>query len=48
MQIQLTNPDLTSKRPGTGVSPELMNQLIGRQLKTDLEKDVLLKWENIN
>ena len=43
----ITNNDLTSKRPGTGISPELINQLIGRELKTDLEEDVLLKWENI-
>ena len=43
----ITNDDLTSKRPGTGISPELIHQLIGRELKTDLEEDVLLKWDNI-
>jgi sialic acid synthase SpsE len=43
----LTNEDLTSKRPGTGISPELISQLIGRVLKTDLEEDILLNWKHI-
>lgn len=43
----LTTDDLTSKRPGTGISPELIHQLIGRELKIDLEEDVLLNWKHI-
>lgn len=43
----LTIDDLTSKRPGTGISPELIHQLIGRELKIDLEEDVLLNWKHI-
>jgi sialic acid synthase SpsE len=43
----LTIEDLTSKRPGTGISPELMNQVIGRKIKLDISEDVVLKWENI-
>lgn len=43
----ITIDDLTSKRPGTGISPELIHQLIGRVLKNDLEEDILLRWEHI-
>jgi len=44
----ITNSDLTSKRPGTGISPELINHLIGRELKADVGADVLLKWQDIS
>lgn len=43
----LTLEDLTSKRPGTGISPDLMEQLVGRTLKQDISEDTLLKWDNI-
>ncbi|WP_299702421.1 N-acetylneuraminate synthase family protein [uncultured Pontibacter sp.] len=43
----LTIDDLTSKRPGTGISPDLLNQLVGRTLKKDVAEDTLLTWENI-
>jgi N-acetylneuraminate synthase len=34
--------DLNAKRPGTGLSPENIEGLIGRTLKMDVEKDTLL------
>lgn len=34
--------DLDAKRPGTGLSPENIKNLIGRTLKMDVEKDTLL------
>ncbi len=40
--------DLTSKRPGTGISPDLIDQLIGRKLTADVGEDVLLKWSHIS
>lgn len=43
----LTADDLTSKRPGTGISPDLLEQLIGRKLSVDLEEDMLMKWDYI-
>lgn len=43
----LTSADLSSKRPGTGISPNMMDQLIGRKLVSNIESDTLLKWENI-
>lgn len=44
----LSVDDLTSKRPGTGIPPNLLDQLIGRKLIVDLEEDMLLKWDHIN
>ena len=43
----LKNEDLTSKRPGTGISPDLLQYLVGRKLKTDVEEDILLQWEHL-
>lgn len=43
----LRREDLTSKRPATGISPDLLENLIGRELKTDLAEDTLLSWDNI-
>jgi len=43
----LTVDDLTSKRPGTGISPDMLEHLIGRKLIVGIEEDTLLKWENI-
>jgi sialic acid synthase SpsE len=44
----LTANDLTSKRPGTGISPDLIDQMIGRKLSVDLEEDMLVKWQHVN
>lgn len=43
----LSIDDLTSKRPGTGISPDLIDQLIGRKLTVDIEEDMLVKWDYI-
>ena len=43
----ITKEDLTTKRPGTGISPELIDTLIGRKLSTDVECDALLNWDQI-
>jgi len=42
----LSNSDLTSKRPGTGISPDLLEVLIGRKLNTDLDEDVVVNWRH--
>jgi sialic acid synthase SpsE len=44
----ITIEDLTSKRPGSGVSPELIDSLIGRKLNMRVEEDTLLNWSQIN
>ena len=39
--------DLAIKRPGNGISPSMINQLIGRKTKYNLIADELLKWEDV-
>lgn len=39
--------DLMPKRPGTGISPNFTEIVIGRTLKKDLEEDTILTWEMI-
>lgn len=43
----LTQDDLTSKRPGTGISPDMIDVIIGRELSVDVEEDSLLSWDYI-
>jgi N,N'-diacetyllegionaminate synthase len=39
--------DLTAKRPGTGISPSRIGEVVGRSVKTDLPKDAVIKWEHL-
>lgn len=39
--------DLIMKRPGIGISPMLLNNIIGKKTLVDLPEDSLLKWEHI-
>jgi N-acetylneuraminate synthase len=39
--------DLSMKRPGNGISPMKINQVLGKQLIIDVEEGGLLQWENI-
>lgn len=39
--------DLMPKRPGTGISPQYTEIVIGRKVKTDLPEDTILRWEMI-
>jgi N-acetylneuraminate synthase len=43
----LSAADLTSKRPGTGISPDMLEHLIGRKLMNEVHEDTLLKWDDI-
>lgn len=36
---------LAFKRPGTGIAPDRMEQLLGRQALSDIPQDTLLQWE---
>src|SRR2546428_2565080 len=38
---------LDSRRPGTGISPELMPLIMGRALRRDLKAGSLLNWEDL-
>jgi len=40
--------DIIMKRPGTGISPMQMNDVIGKKLNKNKEEDKLLSWEDFN
>jgi sialic acid synthase SpsE len=39
---------LTTKGPGTGISPARMDELLGKMVIKDIAADVVLKDEDIN
>lgn len=39
--------DLVSKRPGTGISPSEIEQVIGRRARVDIPEDRLIQWEHL-
>ncbi|MCO5229803.1 MAG: N-acetylneuraminate synthase family protein [Chitinophagales bacterium] len=43
----IENRDLTSKRPGIGIPPDMIKSVIGRSLVVDKASDTLLKWSDI-
>ncbi len=43
----LTEEMLTIKRPGTGIEPKYLDELVGRELIDDVKKDDLLKWNQL-
>ncbi|MGA8728733.1 MAG: N-acetylneuraminate synthase [Terracidiphilus sp.] len=44
---RLTAGDLDIKRPGNGLAPKMIPALIGRTLRTDLEKDEVITWDHL-
>lgn len=44
---RLTRDDLTSKRPGTGISPAQMEAVVGRMLRVPVSMDNQITWENL-
>jgi sialic acid synthase SpsE len=38
---------LCTKRPGTGISPASLEDVVGKRSKVHIEKDTLLQWEQI-
>ncbi len=43
----LSGKEITTKRPGTGIEPVYWDNIIGKKLLKDLEKDHILNWEDI-
>lgn len=43
----LTEKDICIKRPGTGIAPEFMSFLPGRELKRDIEKEEPITWQDV-
>lgn len=41
----ITESMLTFKRPGTGISPSEINNVIGKMAKTDIKEDTILQYE---
>ena len=44
---KLTEDDLISKRPGTGICTTYWDNVIGLRVKTDLKEDHILNWEDL-
>ena len=40
--------DLTFKRPGKGISPKHIDQVVGKVVKEDIDEDAILKWGMLN
>ncbi len=45
--VVLNSDDLTIKRPGTGIEPFMLGEVIGRRLARDVEGDAPLTWEDL-
>lgn len=43
----ITDKMIEFKRPGYGITPEMVDILIGRELKRDLKKDEVIEWKDI-
>lgn len=43
----LTEEMLEIKRPGTGIEPKYLDELVGKELIEDIKKDDLLKWNQL-
>lgn len=39
--------DLIPKRPGTGISPKLIDVVLGKPIKMDISKDTILTWDMV-
>ena len=39
--------DIAIKRPGTGISPKFLGQIIGKKIKKDIKEDEIIKWEHL-
>ncbi len=45
---KISPEDITWKRPGLGISPKFLDDVIGRKALTDIEEDTALKWNMLN
>ena len=43
----LTEADLDAKRPGTGIGPDELAYVVGRELVADQVEDQVLRWEHL-
>lgn len=43
----LSEADLDAKRPGSGISPDEMQYVLGRRLAEDMQEDQVIRWEDL-
>lgn len=43
----ITHNDIMAKRPGSGISPSLVDIIIGRTLRCDADEDTILQWDMV-
>ncbi|MBN1998608.1 N-acetylneuraminate synthase family protein, partial [candidate division KSB1 bacterium] len=43
----ITRKNITCKRPGTGIQPSLIEQVVGKKVARDLEYDHILQWSDL-
>lgn len=43
----LSVADLIIKRPGSGLAPKLLPELIGRRLRTNVKEDEVIRWDHL-
>jgi len=44
---KISQEDLSSKRPGIGISPTMLDIVVGRRTREDIVKDEILEWKQI-
>lgn len=44
---KISSQDIVIKRPGYGIPPQKISQVIGRRIKKPLKQDELIRWEHI-
>lgn len=44
----LTREDIVGKRPGSGIPPARINEVVGKVVKVLLERDQVIQWENLD
>ena len=43
----ITSAMLTYKRPGTGISPRVLDSVVGRVARVDIPEDTTITWEMV-
>ena len=46
--LVLKNSDLVAKRPGTGISPTKIKNILGKRIKRNLLKDTIITYKDIS
>lgn len=44
---KIKKPQITCKRPGTGIEPKFLQFIIGKRAKKDIDPDTVITWEDI-